>query len=374
MLWLAWQSRSLNVPRPLHRRQTVASPRPAKTRVVWLLLDELSYQQVYEQRFPGLKLDAFDQLAAQSTVFTHTVPTASFTEIAVPALMTGVPADRVSSSSKGLLSLHNKTTNRWQPFDPHQTAFQDALTGGYSTGIAGWFNPYCRILPTVLDRCFWTDHVVPAERGLYTGQSLAKALLAPTFRLYDSAKSLFRGRTRYDRDAYLETSLHIDDYRELSAAADKLLEDSSIDFVFLHLPVPHPGGIYNRKTSSFSHTNSSYIDNIALADKSLAQVRHILEQNGTWDSSVVVVMGDHSWRTTLLWSSSLMWTPEDQAASHGGQFDERPAYIVKMPYQQTPARIDSRFAAIRTRALLDGIIDDRLKTADDLAAWAAQQP
>lgn len=374
MLWLAWQFPSFNVPRPLHRRQMASSPQSAKTRVIWLLLDELSYQQVYEQRFAGLKLDAFDRLAAQSTVFTHTVPTANFTEIAVPALMTGVPADRVGSSSNGLLRLHNTTTNRWQSFDPHQTVFQDALTGGYSTGIAGWYNPYCRILPTVLDRCFWTDRIVPVEPGLYAGQPLAKALLAPTFRLYDTAKSLIRGRTRYDRDAYLETSLHIADYSDLSAAADKLLGDSSIDFVFLHLPVPHPGGIYDRKTSSFSGNNSSYIDNLALADKSLAEVRHILEQNGTWDSSAVVVMGDHSWRTTLLWSSSSIWTPEDEAASHGGQFDDRPAYIVKMPYQQTPARIDFRFDAIRTRALLDGIMDGRLKTPEDLAAWAARQP
>ncbi len=193
--------------------------------------------------------------------------------------------------------------------------------------------------------------------------------MAPLLRIYHAAKSFFRGR-----DTYLETSLHIDDYRELSAAADKLLEDSSIDFVFLHLPVPHPGGIYDRKTSSFSHNNSSYIDNLALADKSLAHLRQLLERNGTWDSSAVIVMGDHSWRTTLLWSKSYAWTPEDQAASHGGQFDDRPAYIVKMPYQRTPARIDSRFAAIHTRALLDGIIDGRLKTSEDLAAWAAQQP
>ena len=374
LLRFAWQARSLNAPRTLHRHQTVTSPRSAKTRVIWLLLDELSYQQVYEQRFSGLKLDAFDQLAAQSTVFTQTVPVANLTEVVVPSLMTGVPADRISSSSSGLLSLHNTRTSKWQPFDPRQTIFQDALTGGYSTGIVGWFNPYCRILPSVLDRCFWTDRVLRVEPGLYAEQPLAKSLLAPIFRFYDAAKSFFRGRTKHDRDADFEARLHITDYCDLSVAADQLLNDSSVDFVFLHLPIPHPAGIYDRKTSSFTIHNSSYIDNLALADKSLAYLRHKLEQNDAWDSSAVIVMGDHSWRTTLFWEDSPSWTREDQAASHGGQFDDRPAYIVKMPYQQTPARIDSRFAAIRTRALLDGIIDGRLKTADDLAAWAAQQP
>lgn len=374
LLWFAWQARSLNVPRQLHARQSVSSPHPTKPRVVWLILDELSYQQVYEQRFSGLNLNAFDQLAAQSTIFTHTVPTANLTEVVVPSLMTGVSADRISSSSDGFLSLHNTRTNAWQPFDPHETIFQDALTQGYSTGIAGWFNPYCRILPSVLDRCYWTDSIVPAEPGLYTWQPPTKALPAPLLRFYGAVNSFFRGKTRYNRDADLEATLHLADYRDLSVAADLLLDDSSVDFVFLHLPVPHPGGIYDRKTNSFTVHNSSYIDNLALADKSLAHIRQILERNGTWDSSAVIVMGDHSWRTTLFWSKSYTWTPEEQAASHGGQFDDRPAYIVKMPYQQTAGRVDSRFEAIRTRALLDGIIDGRLKTAKDLATWAAQQP
>jgi Sulfatase len=374
MLWFAWRARSFNVPRPLHQGQTASSMQHPRTRVIWVLLDELSYQQVYEQRFPGLKLDAFDQLAAQSTVFTHVIPAAGFTEIAVPSLITGIPVDRVSSSSSsGLLSLHNARTNSWQPFDPHQTIFQDALTAGYSTGVVGWYNLYCRILPSVLDRCFWTDHIVSVEPGLYVGQSFAKALLAPTFRFYDATKSLFRGRTRDDRYADLDAKFHIADYKDLSKGTDRLLEEPSISFTFLHLPVPHPGGIYDRKTSSFTTHNASYVDNLALADKSFAHLRHMLEQNGTWDSSAIVVMGDHSWRTTLLWTGSFAWTPEDEAASHGGQFDDRPAYIVKLPNQHQSARVDDRFDAVRTRALLDGIITNRIKTPEDLATWVRQQ-
>jgi hypothetical protein len=99
----------------------------------------------------------------------------------------------------------------------------------------------------------------------------------------------------------------------------------------------------------------------------------MLEQDGTWDSSAIVVMGDHSWRTTVLWFNGPVWTPEDEVASHGGQYDSRPAYIVKLPNQQKPARIDDRFAAVRSRALLDGIITNRIKTPEDLAAWVRKQ-
>lgn len=83
LIWFGWQARDLNRPRPLHQRQiaslslpSVADSAPSRPRVIWLLLDELSYQQVYERRFPGLQLEAFDSLAAQSTVFTHAPPPA----------------------------------------------------------------------------------------------------------------------------------------------------------------------------------------------------------------------------------------------------------------------------------------------------------
>jgi hypothetical protein len=84
-------------------------------------------------------------------------------------------------------------------------------------------------------------------------------------------------------------------------------------------------------------------------------------------------MGDHSWRTSFVWSTSPFWTDEDAAASHNGEFDDRPAYIVKLANQQTAGRIDQPFAAIHTRALLDALLQNRLHTAADLQAWVAQQ-
>jgi hypothetical protein len=84
-------------------------------------------------------------------------------------------------------------------------------------------------------------------------------------------------------------------------------------------------------------------------------------------------MGDHSWRTNFIWKDSMTWTAEDEAASNGGEFDPRPAYIVKLPNQQTPARIDQPFSAVSTRAMLDTLMGGRLQTPADLQTWASQQ-
>lgn len=371
LVWFAWQARDLNA-RPMlhHARVGVGPPR---LRIVWILLDELSYQQVYEQRFPGLQLPAFDRLAAQSTVFTHVVPTGEYTRFILPSLLTGVSSDRVWVSGSGLLvSLHDTGSGRWSRFNEHKTVFQDALDAGYSTGIAGWYNPYCRIMPAVLDHCYWTYHEdTPVD--LSPERSVGANLLTPFHVAMLDALYLFGVGPGSPSDELLDIQMHSADYRELLSAGDAFLADPSIDFLLLHMPVPHPFGFYDRKLRAIATRHTSYVDNLALADIYLAHVRQLLEQQHQWDSAAVVVMGDHSWRTSLIWASSESWTEEDKAASHGGAFDDRPAYVVKLPNQQAGARVDERFDAIRTRALFDALLRNRLRTPGELQEWVRQR-
>jgi hypothetical protein len=79
-------------------------------------------------------------------------------------------------------------------------------------------------------------------------------------------------------------------------------------------------------------------------------------------------MGDHSWRTTS-WSIAPDWKPEEQAASDGATFDDRPAYIVKAPFQKTGARMDLPFAAVDTRLLLDAFLKQQIVSAETLSTW-----
>lgn len=370
LLWTGWKARDLNAALPLHQFQATATPKP---RIVWIVFDELSYQQVYERRYPGLQLPAFDQLAGQATLFTNTVPTGTQTQNVIPALFTGWPVDDIKSSGDAReLSLHSPGSKTWRRFDPRQTVFADALTAGYSTAIAGWYNPYCSIMPEVLDQCFWTfnTHIFGAMSPSLSPAENVWASLVRKARFLQHIIDRLRKDPLLDPD---DARAHQLDYVQISAAADRLLQSPSASFIFLHMPVPHPDGIYDRRIGQFATANSSYIDNLALADRYLAHVRSLLEQNGSWDSSTIVVMGDHSWRT-FVWKTNPQWTPEEQLASNGGQYDPRPVYIVKLPYQHQPARIDLPYAAIHTRALLDALIADQIHSPAALSTWAAQWP
>ncbi|MGD0446211.1 MAG: sulfatase-like hydrolase/transferase [Edaphobacter sp.] len=376
--WLGWQARSLNAEVPLHAATHETAAQAGRPRVIWILFDELSYEQVYEHRFPGLQLPAFDALAAAATVFTHATPAGIETEIVLPSLLTGAPVDEIRSSSDGrALSLRNPHTGAWQKFNEHDTVFQDALNLNYSTAVAGWYNPYCRILPDVLDHCFW-KFGYSASNEMMPRASLEPNLMNPWWMRFSKNALVAHLASSYlhiagDRNAErLNAEQHLSDYVALAAAADRIVEDRSAGFSLIHLPIPHPNGIYDRKTDRFALTNSDYLDNLALSDKFLKHLRSELEASGQWDSSTIVIMGDHSWRTKFIWEHEPGLTKEEQAASRGGQFDDRPAYIVKLPQQHSGATIDAPFDALNTRRLLDALLEQKIQSKEELSEWVKQ--
>ncbi len=363
-----WQARSLNAGWTA-RRGTDFEPQAGRPRVIWIILDELSYQQVYERRYPGLMLPSFDSIAEEATVFTHTVPAGFMTEEVVPSLMTGETVDGFRSSADGRLSMHHPGSKGWEPFDEHNTVFQDALNLKYNTAVAGWYNPYCRILPNVLDTCFWSSSV-PTSTLLMPQETFGRNLIAPWTRFFpDGVGSRVISAFLKEDEMETQTKGHLLDYQELADAANRILDDRTAGFALLHMPIPHPPGILDRRSGRLTVKHSSYLDNLVLADQFLGEVRSRLEKSGQWDSSTIVIMGDHSWRAKQFWNALPDWTEEERVASGGNQWDDRPGYVVKLAEQKTGSRIDTPFDAANTRKLLDALLAQSIRSKEDLFAW-----
>ena len=374
LLQIGWIARNLNAPRPLRTPSASLASTSRPKRVIWLLLDELSYDQVYEHRFPGLQLPAFDSLAAESSVFTNVIPAGMYTQEVLPSLIVGREVDEVKYHIAGPLDLHPEGTGKdWVRFNPSDTVFQDAVDHGYRTGVAGWYNPYCRLLSEKLDSCYWDNTAPLSNSGLYGGGKDTLQITKDIFLYFLGIRSrqlrlhLVPPQGEWSPKNNI---LHLESYQKLVPQGDKALLDPSLSFVFLHMPIPHPPGIYDRHTGKLSIDHTSYIDNLVLADKYLAHIREELQANGTWDDTSIVIMGDHSWRTNIEWNKTDLWMPEDEVASDGGKFDSRPGYIIKLAGQTTPAHIDAPFKAIRTRALLNALFQNQIATPQQLAAWA----
>jgi len=147
------------------------------------------------------------------------------------------------------------------------------------------------------------------------------------------------------------------DYEFLISESKKMIENDQIHFVFIHLPVPHPPGFYDRKTHTFCQCGN-YLDNLVLADQALGILRHEINQSPAAQQTTLIVSSDHSWRVPL-WSGGARWTPEEAAVSKG-VFDSRPVFLVHYPGQTTGSTITAPMSEIREYTALSAVLSGKV--------------
>jgi hypothetical protein len=338
--------------------RSLQKPKTSSDRVIWILLDELSYDQVFDHRKSNVQLPHFDQLKSESVSFSNIQPAGEFTEKILPSLFLGRKVDDIRSSLHRDLQVHDAATARWEPFDENASVFAKARELGWSTGIAGWYNPYCHILAGVLDYCSW-QAVVPFPDKL-SGQrsAAANALIFPI--------GLFLSRVRsIDPNSEL-VEAHAQEYKDLMVSADSLIQNEAIRFVFIHLPVPHPPGIYSRRTGVVG-VKGSYLDNLVLADKTVENLLDVIKKTSAGERTTLVISSDHSWRT-YLWRTEPFWTKEEEQAS-GGKFDPRPVLLIHFPGENVGELRTESFPELEINGILQAKLRNELHSQKDLDNW-----
>jgi hypothetical protein len=344
---------------------------PSAPRIVWILMDELSYDQVFDSRQPDVLLPNFDRLAQSSVVFSNLHPPAAapgpgaVTEAILPSLMLGRVIVDLRKPYPGPPSYRSTKHGAWQSFRERDTIFADAHSLGWTTGVAGWYNPYCRLLPHVLDRCVWI-YSEPLHSDLSGSLSTRKsvvenmaAMMPLTFRL-DSVMHVAT-------DDPIQT--HIDDYVSVMAQTRDLIQDSRIRFAFIHFPIPHPPGIYDR-VHHVIRNGGSYLDNLVLADQSLAALRAAIQSTPAAANTTLIVSSDHSWRPWV-------WQPmkeEEERVTHGGTFDPRAVLMVHLPGQDTRQVISKPVSVLIAHDIIESLLHGQTSTPTDLADIVDRQP
>ena len=360
IVWMLPQLIYMAVHTGPHDRQTFVrevppNKKPAR-RIIWIVFDELSQDQTFDHRQPDISLPSLDQFRSQSVMFSDVDPAGYYTELVLPTLLWGKTITDERSDLNGNLFVKT-SSRRWQAFPAGESIFAKAQQAGWSVGVAGWYNPYCRTYASWLDWCAWT--LRSAIPGNYLqSRSLWWNVNAPLIRM----EAKLAGRK--DRTP-TSPEFHASDYEDLMGWSRELIEDEDIGFVFLHLPVPHPGGFYDRKTGKLG-VSGSYIDNLVLTDRTLGEMMQWVGQTSLASQTTVIVCSDHSWRVPL-WRISPMWTKEDSRVS-GGRFDTRPVLMVHFPGETTPEAIGSPFPALREHDLVNSLLNNRM-TVTSLKDW-----
>jgi hypothetical protein len=337
----AWNQASLSTQQP---------PRDHPL-LVWIIFDELSYDQVFEHRAGDLNLPNFDELRSESTTFTNAQPAGYHTVKIVPSLLTGRIVDGIRYNFHNRLWVHHESESGWAPINGAQTAFGDAQNAGWRTAAVGWYNPYCAIYSDAIQNCYWTNHDM-FDGLMAQGAPLATNIYTPLEQIVREIKS----PARADRHlCSFDVRQRFQTESDLQQHAFQLLHTDQADFVFLHFAVPHSPNIWSRIRNDYTQScNSSYLDNLALADRILGNVLGTLKTSARWNQTTVIVQGDHSWRTDA-WNWLPAWTQEDDDASRG-VFDQRPAILIHQPSQNQPQTVSTPWPIIRIHEVVEQTI------------------
>lgn len=338
-------------------RPVAAQPKP-HPRILWLLFDELSYDQTFDHREADLALPAFDGLREQSVVFSNVEPAGYFTDAVIPSIFLGRPVSAVRSTWQGQLQLRSGSQAHWEAFRAGDTVFADAKRDGLTTGIVGWWNPYCRLLPNTLDFCW--QRMFRFRGHVSSRVSTLANVLMPV------NASLARMR----HQPIKTDPTDVEQFDQLLASARVLIREEDIDFVFIHLPVPHGPYVYNRKEHR-EQPGESYIDNLALADETLGLLQSDIAATPSSAMTTLIVSSDHSWRIPM-WRGYLGWSAEDEMASQG-RFDPRPVLMVHFPGQNATLNIQQSFPGLALHGILEQLIRKNITSREQMHAWVESQ-
>ena len=333
-------------------------------RVVWIIFDELSQTIAFGNRPAELLLPNFDGLKRESFYASTAEPPADSTELSMPSLTVGEIV--ITAASAGPNELLLRTGSRPEMFAWSSTpnVFDTAREMGFNTALVGWSHPYGRILNRSLTKCYWTAAwLASGVEERFEPQPLASAV-------WDRAQFQFVALPLIGHlpGGFSEIYQREEKVRRFSYLTDRAIEvvtDPAIGLALIHLPVPHPPTIYKRSTGELTGKGRiGYLDNVALADRTLGVLREAMERAGLWDATAVLVSADHGWRTSL-WRGRPEWTEDDEAPSH--QDTSGVPFLLKLPGQTFGVSYERRFNTVMTRKIITDILSQRLTSPEMIA-------
>jgi hypothetical protein len=316
-------------------------------RIVWVVLDEVDQRIVFEDRPNGLNLPEFDRIRSVSLYASNAIEPGPETCVSMPAFILGKSLKRMREVDPNEMQVMFNGTSVWTDWRDSGNIFHQARLMGVSTGLVGWYLPYCRAFASDLDRCWWREAVGP---GNSTGRDLRRAV-------FNEGRSLFETANFSPFGQSLTVQHHAANVQETIIEAKALLSDKTIGLVLLHIQGAHGPHAFDRRSGRFTLANSpvrGYADSLALTDAVLRQFREIMERNGSWDSSVFLVTADHHYRTSRAFD---------------GKVSYRVPFLVKLPEQTTSIEFTHPFNAVVAHDLVIELLKGNLTSKEELAEW-----
>jgi hypothetical protein len=269
-----------------------APPRPAEKpparRLVFLLFDELDFEQTFARRPLELDLPQLDRLRREAWSAESAYPQSNWTRASVPALLSG--QEVFDARPAGPADLRLSLADREVSWRDLPSLFSRARALGVSSAITGNYHPYCRLFGDQVAQCHaHSDYPEPRNWAELAGayhQNLVHGVPGARWLGLDRFTRHY-GRKHVERRASMYGSIHCE--------AVTLVGRAELGLVFAHYPIPHWPPIYLRDSRTLG-PGGSYLDNLALVDRSIGEIRAALQAAGLADRTALLVTADHAHR------------------------------------------------------------------------------
>src|SRR5581483_3526333 len=149
----------------------------------------------------------------------------------------------------------------------------------------------------------------------------------------------------------------------------RMVRNPKLNMVYIHLPVPHLPAIWDSRRQALTTGESSYLENLELADAVLGRIRRELEATGQWDQTTVLVSADHPFRPMWSdWHANEFADPQIQALTQGKWHPFVP-FLLKLPNQHHEQEYTRSFNSIISGDLLLAVLEDKIHNPDEAVKW-----
>lgn len=312
--------------------------------IIWIIFDEMDERIAFVDRPPTLRLPELDRFRLESLSADHALPPSGLSLLSMPSLISGFFFEKARPASANDLFLKiagQEDEVRWGSLP---SIFSKLGEKGYTSQVAGYYHPY--------DRVFMGDlinaHSYPRDIFEDTRNRKMISNMLNVFGALFLAKKIRPQTVLYYRSMY--NKLH-------DQAKSDIIKP--VTLTLLHYPIPHQPYLYDRVSEAFSgsfrpQTHDRYLDNLALVDRTLGELRKKLESVGMWETSTIIISADHWWRF---------------ANHYDGKTDYRVPFMVKLAGQNIKITYSRPFNTILTGDMILSIVAGDISTHHDLSAW-----
>ena len=341
-----WKAAAYN-PAPFVDKPLVPRlPQSKPGRILWIIFDEMDQRLAFDERH-GVPMPEFDRFRGQALFAGNAHPPGAGTPLSMPGYITGRLVTWIVEQGPAELALTYRGERTSVLWSAQPNVFSDARAAGFNTALIGWYHPYCRVLNTSLVSCGWWEM---ASQYNSMGETFAEQAVNQPRSLFETNLFSLFGQS-------LCTLQQIHTYQAIRGRAFQAATDPGLGLILAHFPVPHGPHGYRRSTGDFTLRNSpinGYLDSLALVDRTLGELRGVMESAGLWDNTTILISADHPYR---------------EAMTLDGKMDPRIPFLMKLAGHTEGLTYDAPFNTVLTHDLLLAVLRGEVASPGAVAAW-----